>query len=274
MNKTIITKAALAAFTVAFLAAGIAPALAQSASLGASVTTITSGTVTIGKVTVKAQARMTNIITRATQEINRRISALGVLAGRINGMQKLSADEKASLSSTLAAQVTAMQDLQTKINTDSSNLSSLLADIKSITGNYRIFVLVLPQGEVAATTDRVLTVDGIMTDLSAKLQARITGNSTANMQQAQTLLNDLNVKVSDSGTQANAANTETATLQPDNGNQQVYDSNHQTLLDARAKLKTANADLKAAQKDAQQIIKLLGISATATGSVSASTTSQ
>ena len=48
-------------------------------------------------------------------------------------------------------------------------------DIQSITKGYRIYLLILPlEARIAAASDRIVTITSLMTDLSAKLPARIT----------------------------------------------------------------------------------------------------
>ena len=113
-------------------------------------------------------ARMTQMVNRADTEIKNRIDALNALESRINAMQKLSSDEKNSLSSQIQAQITVMTNLQTQIATDEkdNNTSTLKTDIQSITKSYRIYALILPQGTIAATADRVLTIASAMTTLS------------------------------------------------------------------------------------------------------------
>jgi hypothetical protein len=196
-------------------------------------------------------------------------------------MVRLSATEKSNLSSSIQSQITAMNALQTQIAADATanNTSSLKTDVQSITASYRIFALVLPQGTIAAASDRVITIVGTMNDLSAKFSARISAAQAAgnNVTAATTALTDFNAKVVDANTQATAAASEVATLTPDNGNATVMASNTATLKDAHAKIVAAQKDFVAARTDAMTIIKALAtfkVSAAVNASASASTTSQ
>src|SRR5258708_3801162 len=196
---------------------------------------------------------------RADQEITRRINALTELETRINAMKKLSADEKSSLSAEIQAQITLLNGLQAKIVADANSTSSLKADIKSITDAYRIFSLVIPQGRIQATTDRILAIGDIMTTLAGQLQTKISAAQTAgkDMSAAVSALAGMNAKVADASVQAQAAVTETSGLKPDNGDKTIEASNKAALKDARAKTKVAEQDLVTARVDAGKIVKAL-----------------
>jgi len=260
------------------------PVFAETIGLGTSINaSATAGGVGIhAGLSAAAEARLGTIInnaeTRADQEITRRVTALNALGTRVNAMVKLSADEKAGLASTIQSQITLMNNLQAQIATDASSsaTSSLKADIQSITKSYRIFALIIPQGAIAAAADRVQTTVGLFGGISTKLQARITdaqsaGNDTT---AAAAALADMNAKTADANTQVQAAVSETASLQPDNGDATVMASNTAALKDARSKIIAAQADLTAARKDAGTIVKdLLSFKASASASSSASVTS-
>ncbi len=290
--KINLTKLISAGAGIALLVSGIAsPAFAQisaAAGINASASATVGGTgagaganAGLGaslKASVIAKI-ITTATTRADQEITRRVNRLNDLSTRVNAMVKVSASEKASLSSTIAAQITMMNNLQARIAAAAAanSTTSLKADIKSITKSYRIFVLIIPQGALEAAADRVLNVAGMLTTLSGKLQTRITAEQSAgvDMSTSVSAIADMNAKISDANAQANAAISETASLQPDNGDQTIMASNTATLKGARTKINAAQAELTAARKDAGTIVKALlaiKVSATVNGTTSASTT--
>ncbi len=266
-------------------AAATLPAFAQTGlSVGLSASATVSGN-TVASVTAKLSAalatRITNIMTRADQEITRRVDALNALSTRVNAMARLSANDKSNLSTSIQAQITAMNTLQSQIAADAAanSTSSLKTDVQSITGSYRIFALILPQGAIEAASDRVLTIVGIMNDLGTKLSARISAAQTAgnNVTAAQASLIDFNAKVSGANTQATAAASEVATLTPDNGNATIMASNTATLKDAHSKILAAQQDFVSARADAMAIVKALAtfkVSANVSATVSASTSAQ
>ncbi|HEX4104270.1 MAG TPA: hypothetical protein VHZ04_02205 [Candidatus Paceibacterota bacterium] len=286
--KNIIIKATVSTVLAASLMAlAIIPASAQTAaSVGinasASITTNSSGTGTSVGVGISAKAKVlatviTNATTRADQEITRRVNSLNALSTRVNAMVKVSASDKASLSSTIETQITAMNTLQAQIAADATanSTSSLKADIQSITKSYRIFALVIPQGAIEAAADRVMTITGLMTQLTGTLQTRITAAQSAgvDMTTSVSALADMNAKIADANTQAQAAVSETASLQPDNGVQSVMASNTAALKDAHTKIQAAQQDLVTARADAGTIVKALlavKVSASASSTTSAS----
>jgi hypothetical protein len=220
----------------------------------------------------------TKAVGSANKEIDRRLTALSALSARVNAMVRLSATDKTDLSVQIQAQIAAMNSLQAQIATDVSNdaTSSLKSDIQSITKSYRIFALIIPQGDIEAMSDRVLTIVGDFDAVATKLQTRISAaqSSGANVSSAVSALADMNAKTSDASVKAQAAVSETSGLQPDNGVSTVMASNTAALKDARSKLQAAQQDLVAARKDAGSIIKTLeGLKVSASSTTSASATS-
>lgn len=273
----------IASLTTALLILAASAALPAYAQVGVGVSVSSSAGVNGGGVRLNANAdanlttRLVNMTSRANQEIKRRTDALNTMSIRINAMVKLSSDEKTSLSSMIQAQIDALGALDAKVGTDSSDLTNLKTDVQSITKAYRIFVLVIPQGAIEAASDRVMTMVGSASTLSAKLQTRITdAQSTGNnMDASVTALADFNTKVADANIQAQAAVAEVVNLTPDNGDQAQMQSNTAALQDARAKIKAAEQDLIAARKDAGIIVKaLIALNASAQASETVSGSGQ
>ncbi len=228
------------------------------ATTGVSVTnapvTTTTGTHT--------SARFTTAQTAADAAISARISSLNSASTRLGGVKNLSASEVTSLQGILSAQITEMNTLEAQINSDTTG-ATLRADAATITKNYRIYLLVLPQVRIAATSDRIDTIVGLMQGLAPKLETRITaaGNPSA----AVSAYTDMNAKISDANTQAAAALSETVGLQPDQGNTTIEASNSATIKDAKSKIQTATNDLKAARADIATIyVAVKGSSNTST----------
>ena len=259
----------------AMLAAGVLlPVAGVSAQVGANVTSGGAGVTAVANTSARA-ANLAKLISnaqaRADQEITRRINALNALNTRVNAMAKIASSSQSSLSATIQAQITAMNTLQAQIASDvaANSTSSLKTDIQSITKSYRIFALVIPQGAIEAAADRVLDIAGMMTTLAGQLQTRITAaqNASNDTNASASALTDMNAQIANANTAANAAVSEVANLQPDNGVQAVMTSNTAALKDARSKIQTAQQDLTAARKDAGTIVKAL-ISFKISGSVS------
>ena len=286
MNKKYLTAVASIGATLAIVAGAVSPAFAL-AGVGLGVSANASASVPGAQVGVGAgvnaalAARITNITTRADAEITRRVNAMNALSARLNNVVRLSATEKNDLSATIQAQIAAMNSLQAQISADAqaNNTSSLKTDVQSIITSYRIFVLILPQATIEAAADRALAIVGTLTDLNAKLSARISAAQTAgnNTSAAASALADMNAKIADGNTQANAAITEVASLKPDNGDKTVMASNEAALKDAHSKIQAAQQSFVAARTDALAIIKALGtfkVSASANATATASTSAQ
>lgn len=212
-----------------------------------------------GKTAVKAQiqaGKIPLIISKADQEITRRITALNELGVRVQSMQRVSDAGKAQIKAQIDGNVKNLTDLKTKIDAD-TDIAVLKTDGKSITDSYRIFVLVIPQGRILAAGDKIVTVGSMMNTVGAKLQARIDVAQTAgkDVSALQKALTDMNAKLTDAGAQAQAAVNTIASLTPDQGDKAKMDANHTALVDARSKIKVGSEDLRAARKAITIIIK-------------------
>ena len=205
----------------------------------------------VGQTSVQAaSAPVVNIqsmIARSDSAINQRLSSLNSLVTRVSAMQKLSDAQKTTLTTSLQSQISSLTKLKTTIDSDTTT-SALRVDMQSITKSYRIYALILPQANISAASDRVLTIVGLMTPLQAKLQSRIA--QIKNPSSLVTLaMSDITGKLNDASAEANGAATEISSLTPDQGNTKIAASNTLALKDARDKIKTAMSDLQSARKD-------------------------
>jgi hypothetical protein len=260
--------------TIAAFALTLSIALPVSAlTVGMGGSANIAATTSVGTVTISAamQARITTAKDHADQEITRRINALNDLSARVQAMAKLTTDEKNTIGSSINTQITSLNDLKTKIDAD-ADITTLKADIKSITDSYRIYMLVIPQGHITVATDKLKTAAGAESAFATKLSARIDTDAAAgkDVTAEKTVLADMQAKIADASTQADAALSLVANLQPDNGDKTKADANAQALKDAHAKLKIALQDEVAARADARTIVK--GLTGNADVNATASTT--
>ena len=242
---------------------GVSASVDASASAGAGSSNSAAMTTTsvnaTGAVKTKAEAALiTRGIGRGDKEIDRRVASLNQLVARVGTMVRLTADQKASISTQLQAQVTALTSLKAKIDAD-SDTATLKADVKSILDSYRVFALVIPQGHIVAASDRMSTIIDSMTTIGAKLQARIAAAKAAGKVtvDAEASLADFSAKLADAKLQAQAAQAGVAALVPDQGDKASADANKAALVKARADIKVGTTDLKAARKDADAILKTI-----------------
>ncbi len=145
-----------------------------------------------------------------------------------------------------------------------------------IFGSFRIYALVVPQGYLEASSNRVNTIVSMFTTISAKLQTRINADQSAgkNTTTLQASLADLNAKIADANVQAGIAVNGILSLTPDQGNKTVLASNTAALKAARAKVKIATEDLQAARQDARVIIQNLDTLNVSTSSSTSTTVNQ
>jgi hypothetical protein len=206
-------------------------------------------------------------------KISARVSALNELKARMDGMQKVAANEKVNLDATIDGAISDMLSLKAKIDAD-TDAATFKTDILSIIKSYRIYVLVLPQGRITALGDRTLTIGDLMGDLGTKFQARInaaqaSGKDVATLN-AQMI--EYNKDIADSNTEAQGAINDVAILTPDNGDKVKFQSNELALKAARTKIKVSTADLKAARQIAISIAATLkGWSASASAETNTTT---
>lgn len=194
---------------------------------------------------------------RGDGEITSRIDSLNKMIARLNDATRLTPDAKASLSAELTAQITALTNLKTQI--DSSATTTLKTDVQSITKDFRVYALVLPKAAIDAAADRIMTIAAQMETLSTKITARITATQTAgvDVSAAVTAHTDFDAKVADAKVQATAAVNEVANLSVDAGATTTLAANTTALKDAKTKIDAAQADLKAARMDVDTILKAI-----------------
>jgi hypothetical protein len=257
-----------AKLTVLMVAAILAVALPVAAQ-----TTAPAPTTGTTRPSAATQTRIANAIKKADQEITRRITALTDLTTKVQAMTKVSATEQSSIANMAQSETANLTTLKAKIDAD-TDITTLKADVKSIATDYRIFMLVIPQGRIYVASDKIQTAIDSYTAFAGKLQTRISDAQTAgkDMTAASASLADMNAKIADATTQANAAISHVANLQPDQGVQATMQANTAAIKQARADMQVALADLKTARKDAGSIVK--AVQGTEPSATSTSTTTQ
>lgn len=249
------TLATLALATPVFaLPIGAQARLDAQAQVGADATT------TRAQIRAEAQAqvmgqREEQAKQRAYNEIERRIRVLTELAARVGDMLHVSDSGKTSVNATVQAQIAALTDLRARIEADDAT-STLKADMQSITKSYRIFALIIPQGHIQVSADRIHSAADAMTALLAKLSTRLSDAASAgtDVSAEQSLVTSAQGHIADATTAADAAVSLTANLQPDNGDETVAAANKQALKDGRAKIQEALKALQGARTDINALV--------------------
>src|SRR3989344_3851768 len=165
-----------------------------------------------------------------------------------------------------------LENLRAKIAAD-TDLETLKADQRSIATSYRVFALVIPQGEILVAGDRIKTIADSMTTIGGKLESRINEakNSGKDVASLETYLTDYKAKIADAILKADAAINGVSALTPDNGSTAKAAANRAALQTARENIRKGMEDLRAAREDARKIVQGLK-SIGAAGNASASST--
>lgn len=209
----------------------------------------------------------------ASKEIDRRFAALDKLTLRISEMKKLSDADKNLLINQAKDQIAALQALRVKIDSD-TDPATLKADRQAIASQYRIYMLFIPRIQVLASADRIIEICNDISSFVAKIQDRLAKNPAKNTNTTiQQALENIQNKLSDAKTEAQAAQTLVNQLLPDNGDTNLVKSNQKALQEARAKLVLAKKDIADIQKDIQTIRKSLSLIEKAKASSASATSS-
>jgi hypothetical protein len=223
--------------------------------------------------TSTADTKLTTLKQKGDQLIGQRLTSLNTMLTRINGLTRLSADQKTTYTTNITNDINGLNSLKVKLDADTDGATAL-ADIKSMYTTYRVYAEFDPQTNMLATTDALKTAIAELTQVATKLQTRITvaGSSGNTVTTLNTLLTDMQSKIADAQTQVNTIQTDVSTLTPEAFNSNPIGT-HTTLLNARNSLKTARTDLQTAMQDARQIVLgLKAFKATNTATPSAGTT--
>jgi hypothetical protein len=232
MKITTLTKAIVLSVTLSVVSAG--SALAVTSSLG-------------------DQTQLNTIITRGTQEINRRLDSLKTLGDKINSATRLTSADKTLLINQVNAETTSLTNLRAKLAADTS-LTEARTDARSITAEYRVYALIVPKIAIIRMADSILQTSSKLSALAEKIQTRIdqaksAGKNTASIQ---IQLDSMNEIITEANITANSLQAKVITLQPTD-----YNNDHTILSGYRDQLKSAHLQNVTAVADARAIVATL-----------------
>ncbi len=204
-------------------------------------------------------ATLTSAKTKASQEIDRRVTALQTLATRVSAMTKVTPELKANVNTVVQNQGQAFAQLKTDINAATSSVA-VQAGVKTLTDSYRVYALILPQAYIIASSDRIVTVNNMLNGIGLKLRARLEAAQAAgaNVTALATTLGELGAKIDSSNTHAQAAVNGTVSLMPDEGDKTKMDANTAALKAGRAEIVAAHKDIADARQHIATIVAALG----------------
>lgn len=190
----------------------------------------------------------------AEQEIERRIHALASTTDKVNSLDRVSEKFKMDLRAKLQAEMQTVQGLRTKIQ-EGEDPAALKRDVEAVNKNHHTFALVVPKAHIAAAAEKIVTITAIMGEMGVKLKNRITAAEAEGKDVSALLeaLASLSTHIDVANAHAQAAVDGTAMLEPDNGDQTVFEANKVALKAARANLATAHQEIQAGRADIKLI---------------------
>lgn len=201
----------------------------------------------------KQTARLSSLHIAADTAITARLTSLNSASARINGLAKLSSDQKAQFNGQITTDINALTALKSKADAD-TDLTTLRADYRSIFTTYRIYAEFLPQLHLLIASDTMGVSADKLTQFATKLQSRV--QAAGNPSNLTSLLSDMQAKNADADTQYKNVQSQVSQLTP-----QGYDANPSgttsILKGARSEIQTGANDLKASWADAKQIMQAL-----------------
>jgi hypothetical protein len=208
------------------------------------------------QIKANAGAKLVDVKARGDSDIAARIDSLNKLNDRVQAMKDDSAGAKAAIAAAVQTNISGLSTLKTKIDAD-TDVTAARTDDQSIFNDYRIYALVIPQGWLLASGDRVSTINGLMMDIGVKLQARISADQAAGKDVTALIAtqSDMNAKIADSQKQVAAAQARISVLTPDQGDTTKAAANKAALVAARADIKVATQDLSSARADIAKVMK-------------------
>lgn len=232
----------------------IGTVIAMSAVLAVSAAApATSATPTSTKA-ASQQDKVTKTQDKNLAIIDKRVEELNKLVTRVQETRNLTDTQKTTISSTVQALIMNFGELRMRIENSTSS-EALKADKEQLSKTYRIHALFMPQINVIASADRVITVLNMFLSIGPKLEARMNqlGTTTENV----VAWTDFKAKLIEANSLAQTAVNQVVALFPDEGDKTKMAENLKILKDSRTKIQTAHKDLVAARKDAQTIVNSL-----------------
>jgi hypothetical protein len=224
-------------------------ATAQTGSAGSSGTSADTRTAAVDRCDVAT------VKTHITAAIDRRLTTLGTLTTRTTDARGLTASDRSTLQSQLAAEKSGLTSLRSHVAAD-TDCASLRTDAKSVVETYRVYLLMAPKVHLVIAADSVTAIVNStkLADAEARLQDGIDKRKGAgkDMTQAQAQLDDMKAKVAAAQSAVASVSSSVINLEPSG-----YPGNRPAILAARDSVRAGRADLRAARADARAVIAAL-----------------
>jgi len=192
-----------------------------------------------------AQTRLDTIKTKGSQEIDRRLARLNTLSTKIAAATKLSATNKAALTTQVTTEISGLTALRTTLNAETT-LAAAKTDAQSIISGYRVYALIVPKVYLVKVADDQQANEAKVAALIPRLQTALTNAKNAGKDTV-----TLQIQLDDASSKQQAAQAISSTIESKVINLQPtdYNSDHTLLSGDRDQLVTARTDLKTAVDD-------------------------
>ncbi len=195
-------------------------------------------------------------INSGNAQIAARIKVLSEVEAKMADVVTLSSATKASLSAQIAAEISGLNALKVKIDSDTTP-ASVSKDIKTIYTDYRVYVLILPKIALIETADKELVTSAQLSQLNKLLAPLVTAAVKTNApaaKVAQLALNNMEKDYQQARATAATVEVNVLPLQPSD-----YNSNPSVLKTYNAQLASANKDNSLAVKEANAVLVALSL---------------
>ena len=158
----------------------------------------------IGTPAENISASVSTIIRKADTEISQRLTSLNDLQTKIGFTKKIGAQDKASIQDSITREISSLEVLKTKIDSDTGSAEAK-NDYQLTTTLYENYALIYSQAETALTNDQIMVIGDSMNILSAKIKTRISEITGTNATNLNLVLADSTLKLSDANSQTQAS---------------------------------------------------------------------
>jgi hypothetical protein len=179
---------------------------------------------------------------RCLHAVDRRLDRLDRANERIRGARHLTDAHQTMLTDQLTATAASLTRLRGKIASESGD--ALKEDCRSVAGDHRVYVLVLPRARLVAAGDAELAAVGKFVDVARKLEAAIdkAGDAGRDMTEARADLASMRAYVDSARDGASGIAGSILDLTPAdwNADHTVLDPARKAAIDARLDLRSAH----------------------------------
>jgi hypothetical protein len=207
---------------------------------------------TAARIAARAHPTVPNYQALGDCQIDRRLATISTLQARVAASLTISANDKAALASELSSTAPGLTALRSTIDADTT-LDELKADLPKIYTDYRVYVLVARQVSLVRAADGVAAADARLATTAGQLQAAIDTAKAAGKDttKAEADLAAMNAALANAAAAVNGLSASILALTPAEWNAGTAGP---ALDAARAAIRTAQAQLVVARRDARRVL--------------------